>query len=183
MSHLSLADMYSAVYNTVEFVLGFHNLEIVGGYQNVSAPEDTDYDGNPENPYIMIRPIPSGGSQGRADSKFILDDPEDPENPDGYMQYREDFVGAYEIHQIGGVGEYLQEFRLALETAALGETGEYMRQLGLSSRTVSDITPTYNRTDKNWGPDCMAEFTFAGSFVRIERAIAITDVEFDVNNQ
>lgn len=171
MADIDVSAMYDAVYDTVQEIVGATQIE--GGMQNVAQPVDRDELGKPTATYLTIIEIPTTSTTGRADVSAWTEDA--PGSVGGSTQSRQDFEAIYEIHQTGGRGELLQKVKLSLE---LDSVIEKMRVRGIACRRHGQTMALYNEVNERWGPDCMAEFTFAGSYRLTETVNKITDVKY-----
>jgi hypothetical protein len=174
MPDIDVSQMYVEVYNVVANLLP--GVTIRGGYQNVGAPVGRDDLGRPTDTVIVIEEIPTSSSQGRADVSEWVED--SPSSVGGSSQAKEDYEAIFNIHQVGGRGELLQKLRAGVE---LDSTVALMRTAGIVCRRVNQTIPMYNEVNERWGPDCMAEFIFAGSYRLTQPANKITDVKYTLN--
>ncbi|MCK5236971.1 MAG: hypothetical protein KAR06_08305, partial [Deltaproteobacteria bacterium] len=163
MADINVSAMYDAVYEIIDEILNPGApptpIKIRAGYQNIAAPEKLDDMGKPEAPYISIVEIPISNSEGYPDISEWTED--SPGSTGGSQQAKDDYEATYEIHQTGGRGELLQKVKVALN---LDNIAASMNTKGIASRRTGPTMPTYNSIEKRWGPDCMAEFIFAGSY-------------------
>jgi len=179
MTDIDVSGMYLAVYEIVDEILNPGTpptpIKIRGGYQNIAAPEKQNDMGRPVAPYISIVEIPISGSEGYPDVSEWTED--SPGSVEGSQQVKDDYEATYEIHQTGGRGELLQKIKTALN---LDNIVASMETKGIGNRRTGVTMPTYNSIENRWGPDCMAEFIFAGSYRLAQINNRITNVTFTV---
>jgi hypothetical protein len=175
MADIDVSAMYKAVRDTVVDIVGA-GVTVKGGYQNVAQPEARDELGNVAATYLVIVDIPTSDNTGRADVSAWTEDAVG--SVGGSIKYRDDFEATYEIHQVGGRGELLQKIKSSMELDSIVEA---MRTRGIACRRHGQTVPVYNEVNEKWGPDCMAEFIFAGSYRLTESVNKITDVKYTLD--
>lgn len=176
MSDIDVSLMYVAVRKTVLLITGLAEELVLAAYQNVANPSKLDNVGRVITPYLSIVEIPVAQSDGYPDVNNWVEDA--PASVAGTQQSKDDFEATFEIHQTGGRGEILQKIKAAL---SLETIIQFMVTESIVSRRYGATIPLYSINDKRWGPDCMAEFIFAGSYRLSQASNKVTDVTYTFN--